>query len=334
MAAGWTIRRRLLALLVLRSSLLPATSLDSPIIAVVTHPNNEALGWIAGEFIVASYVKFVEAAGGRAVALSYYATDAEVDHLASSVNGLLLPGGGSTMPKSVDRFMRHSRQLFEAKGENLPVWGSCLGFEWMVDHVQKGSIKTGFFAFNLSQPLLLTPSAAKSRLLGDAPRTVLDAVGKRNTTFNSHFEGISPKDFAQSKALQATYDVLATDVDLAGHPFVSTIEAKAGLPWYGVQWHPEKNTFEHGMQDGRPYENIPHGPDAVLVEQYVANFFISEARKSTQSFARTEDLQSRFLLGLPTSTDMSPGFEEIYRFRRDASGRLHPVGASEGSLLV
>lgn len=42
-------------------------------------------------------------------------------------------------------------------------------------------------------------------------------------------------------------------------------------PIYGTQWHPEKLQFEW-----EPKEAISHSPDAVLVGQYMANFFVKQ----------------------------------------------------------
>ncbi len=42
-------------------------------------------------------------------------------------------------------------------------------------------------------------------------------------------------------------------------------------PFYGVQWHPEKNVFEWTT-----HEDIPHSLPAVQAAQAMANFFVQE----------------------------------------------------------
>ena len=42
-------------------------------------------------------------------------------------------------------------------------------------------------------------------------------------------------------------------------------------PFYGVQWHPEKNPFEWTSA-----AVINHSKKAVLVTQYVADFFVNQ----------------------------------------------------------
>ena len=60
--------------------------------------------------------------------------------------------------------------------------------------------------------------------------------------------------------------------DKNGLEFISTIE-HITYPFYGIQFHPEKNIYE--WVDGK---NIPHGKNATIVSQYFANFFIEEGK--------------------------------------------------------
>ena len=54
-----------------------------------------------------------------------------------------------------------------------------------------------------------------------------------------------------------------------GMDFISSIEHKV-YPFYGVQFHPEKNAFEWKIA------SIPHSAHAILVEQFYGNFFVNE----------------------------------------------------------
>lgn len=61
-------------------------------------------------------------------------------------------------------------------------------------------------------------------------------------------------------------------------------EAK-DYPFYGVQWHPEKNVWELGMSpDGMPYEAIPHTVEAIDTTLYMAKQLLLEARKNDHAF--------------------------------------------------
>lgn len=70
--------------------------------------------------------------------------------------------------------------------------------------------------------------------------------------------------------LTDVFRVMSYNVDQHGLEFISTIEEKQ-YPFYGLQFHPEKNDYE--WVRGR---NIPHGTDATIIDQYFASFFIDE----------------------------------------------------------
>jgi hypothetical protein len=74
----------------------------------------------------------------------------------------------------------------------------------------------------------------------------------------------------------------------------------------GTQWHPEKNAFEWN-----PKESIPHSADAVGVMQWVANFFVSEARKNDHAFASVEAETEALIFNYAT-TFTNAGFTEEY----------------------
>lgn len=69
------------------------------------------------------------------------------------------------------------------------------------------------------------------------------------------------------------------------------------------------------MIDGKPFEDIPHSPDAVLVSQYMANFLASLTRQNIHKFPPHEE-KARLIYNYRTSrTD--PMFVETYFFAND-----------------
>ena len=98
----------------------------------------------------------------------------------------------------------------------------------------------------------------------------------------------------KTPSLANFYKILSTNKDLQGVEFVSTIEAN-NYPIYGTQWHPEKNAYEWGMDsDGIPKEGINHSPQAIAVEQYMANFYVQQARHNFHKFDSPEDEKVTF----------------------------------------
>ena len=156
-----------------------------------------------------------------------------------------------------------------------------MGFEWLVEVLAPGALQTGFDAENVSMALSLSSKAAASYLLGGSQKLRSD-LSNKPLAMNNHYRGIEPSNFAADRRL-ALFDVLSTNHDRQGRPFVSTIESAQNL--YAVQWHPEKNAFENALsKDGTPFEGINHSSEAVAATFALAQSFVGRARASRHQF--------------------------------------------------
>ena len=224
------------------------------------------------KYIAASYIKFIESAGARAVPIHYDSDTATVRDLVGSVNGVLFPGGSASLQNS-SQYYRTGKVIYDAAlaankaGTYFPLWGTCLGFEEMARLLSGDNdeiLVRGFDSENYPVPLkIVSPS---SRMFGGAPKELLLALTSENITMNNHHSGVKPATF--EKILGGTVQMISTNVDRAGVAFVSTFEAKA-YPFYGSQWHPEKNGFEWTAK-----EAIPHSATAVRAMQVCSLAFI------------------------------------------------------------
>ncbi len=209
---------------------------------------------------------------------------------------------------------------YNQRGEFFPVWGTCLGFEFMVTMATGDDsdgipvIVSGFNAENISMPLIFPTVEDEIRTKGVfstqsdlySTTTIRDTLSTHNITMNNHQRGITPSRFMRNANLTDMFHVTSTNFDLDGREFVSTIEAR-DFPFYGVQFHPEKNNFEYGLRqrlshqngsEGSPYpsltesssqisslpipfEAINHSEEAVDFSIHLSRFFVSQARKST-----------------------------------------------------
>mmetsp|Transcript_85631 Transcript_85631/g.266272 ORF Transcript_85631/g.266272 Transcript_85631/m.266272 type:complete len:352 (-) Transcript_85631:6-1061(-) len=284
------------------------------------------------DYVAASYVKWLESAGAESLPIPYGSTEEQVEQLFPQLNGVLFPGGGASLPRGARSVLRLALAAND-NGTHFPVWGTCLGFEWLLEMLAgRGLVESGFDAENISLALNLTTSAASSRLLGplsavpghrDRSRAAAsqlrrDLANDANPpAMNGHERGLSPSRFAASEELSGFFTVLSTNLDRKGRAFVSTIEAKK-YPIYGVQWHPEKNNFEWGLRsDGRPFEAINHSPEAVFASQSLADTFVGECRRN----GRRRDLAdpgSRLFRDYPSSQARAPEFEQVYLIPRRA----------------
>lgn len=82
-------------------------------------------------------------------------------------------------------------------------------------------------------------------------------------------------------------------------------------PFYGVQFHPEKNLYEWIIN-----RNISHTSNAIRVAQYFANFFADEARKSANTFASVDEENSVLIYNFPTNFTalVKSAYEQCYLF--------------------
>eukprot|EP00438_Fugacium_kawagutii_P003682 Skav206822 [mRNA] locus=scaffold3672:30536:33409:+ [translate_table: standard] len=195
----------------------------------------EPLGAADSQALPASYVKFIESAGGEVVSFPQLTTGClcrlnlgslqglsastrrtlrraeqgdpgrgtllrggslrQMEILLDSLNGFLFTGGADMdPPPAAQRVLQRSKELFKAGDpkNQLPVWGTCLGFEWLVSATSPPSLISGFRANNVNLPLQLSPEAGTSRLFGKAPQHILDALQFKNVSFNSHHRGVRP----------------------------------------------------------------------------------------------------------------------------------------------
>jgi len=288
-----------------------AASGDFPVVAIMSQPSKSSAAGCGRscEYIASSYVKFVELAGARALPVSYYSTDAEIDDIMTQVNGFLFPGGGNYLPDAAQRVVDNALNI-SSRGGHFPVWGACLGFEWIM--MALGGLDaldaSGLDAENLTLPLNFTADAEGSRLYSNAQAREIFA--KEPVTLNNHGHGVTPAEFAANERLQSTVRVLSTNVDRKGREFISSVEG-IDAPIYAVQYHPEKNIFEWGTYDsGAPYEVINHSPNAVKVSQGLANFFVAETRRNSNTYNLAQTRP--FFEELPTSIAKAPGFVEVY----------------------
>lgn len=304
---------KLKALLIYAAIGIPITTASDrgPIIGVFAHPSS-----YHGDYIAASYVKWVESAGGRVVPIPYSAPKPYLEQLLPQLNGLLFPGGAAAVNDRAE-WLYHQALGLNDQGVHFPVWATCLGFEWLIQLTTNDtdSLTKNLDSMNITLPLNFTESARTSRLFSQASLELFSWLGEKAITMNNHELGITPERFDQYSSLAKFFNVLSTNVDRKGIEFISAIEAKR-YPVYAVQFHPEKNSFEYGeYEDGIPYEVINHSREGVAAGNFFATFFINEARKNKLRFKDPKVERKALIYNYPTSTITYPGFVESYIFK-------------------
>ncbi|KXJ14950.1 gamma-glutamyl hydrolase A [Exaiptasia diaphana] len=266
---------------------------NRPIIGVLAQESPDEVAQFGKTFIPASYIKYLESAGARVVPIRNDLTDQQIQDLFSSINGVLFPGGDVDLWTS--GYAKTARVIFDLAvkandaGDVFPLWGTCLGFQMLHVLAANGKdILTSCKGENVSLPLNFTEGYEDSRMFGKAPQDIKTYLAKLPVTLNMHQNCVSVQTYKQQTSLNTFIKVLSTNMDIDNKVnFLSTVEA-VKYPFYGTQWHPEKNQFEWTKE-----ENINHSSEGVLVTQYVADFFVDQARLSKHHFkSRKEETSS------------------------------------------
>jgi len=270
---------------------------ERPIIGVFTRLNRTT-----GEhYIAASYVKWLESAGARAVPIHADMTSEEdLRVVFEQINGLLLPGGGDGTSMEAAKLLWEMANTANESGDHFPIWGTCLGFEWMLELASSNNnndddagdkediVQSGFVADDVSLVLEFTKYGIRdSNMFAD--EDVQEICASDAVAYNHHQRGIEPDALLANEGLNDMFEITSISYDTNGRAFVSSMEAKdvERYPYYAVQWHPEKNNFEYGTIEGTeiPYaKGIRHTTDSIHVSQYLANVLVTESRRSQHEY--------------------------------------------------
>ena len=211
---------------------------ERPIIGILTQPIIDKLlhKFIPlsknKSYVATSYVKFVQSAGARVVPIFDTYDKKNLTLIFNSINGLLLPGGGSNLKnskyiKTLKRLMKLAIKYNE-NGGYFPVFGICLGFEAMhVFFEKKHNFLSPLDVENKSLPIKLDESYATSRMFFNLTKSLKNALEKQALTANFHQEGIHPSWYKKSDRLAAQYRLLATSMDRKGHLFIAAMEGSS-----------------------------------------------------------------------------------------------------------
>ncbi|KAJ9583236.1 hypothetical protein L9F63_022426 [Diploptera punctata] len=295
---------------------------DRPIIGVLSQELTDMIADNYGDnyvsYIAASYIKHLESAGARVVPVWINQTSEYYEYIVNSVNGLVIPGGAAPFNAS-DGYATAGKELYNLakqkneEGVNFPVLGVCLGFELLaVLSADEYDLRSICDIQNVALPLNFSSDYKSSRMYKDASDEMVKIMQTENVTINFHHWCITDNDLAEGNVSDQWHVLSYSEYN--GTKFVSSFE-HTEYPFYGYQFHPEKNTFEWKITN-----NNPHTANAVLVEQYYGSFIVNEARKNNNSFPNFNQEMEALIYNYSTSyTTHNTPFEQIYFFPRTRS---------------
>lgn len=239
-------------------------------------------------YIAASYIKFVEGAGAQAVPIWIGKNASYYEDLISKLNGVLFPGGdvdffASNGYADAGDIIYKIAKRYNDNGDYFPILGICLGFE-LLTYLSANRVEHRTNCTSVCQaiPLNFTSDYKQSKLFERTPEKIINILKTQNVTANYHNYCVTKSDLERVN-LTDSLRVMSLNNDENGLEFISTIEDKK-YPFYGLQFHPEKNDYE--WVKGR---NIPHSRNATIINQEFADFFVTEARKSFHKFDDDEE---------------------------------------------
>ncbi|KAK7878194.1 hypothetical protein WMY93_031191 [Mugilogobius chulae] len=239
-------------------------------------------------------------------------TEEEYTKLFNSINGFFLPGGAASIfdsgyQKAATIFYKLAVEA-NKKGDYFPIWGTCLGFEQLAVITAQKDVLVRTNTSRVSLPLNFTREANGSRLFKDFSPEMMKALATEPMTINAHKWSVSMETYYENADLNRFYKVLSTNTDGENRVYFY-IEAN-DYPFYGVQWHPEKNPYEWTR------DFYVHTPTSIRMTFYFAEFFVNEARKNKHSFENEKAVRDLLIYHFhPNYTgETSSVFEQKYFF--------------------
>ncbi|XP_055912317.1 gamma-glutamyl hydrolase [Eupeodes corollae] len=257
-------------------------------------------------YIAASYVKFLECSGARAVPIWIGKDEQYYQDIMHKINGILLPGGAvffdsqyNKKPEHTNKCVRSSELIYRIaieinkSGIYFPLWGICLGYELLLYHSSKQKLIRGDCTkLNKSMVLELEKDFQTSKLFKNLTPEMEKDLRTEPFAFHFHQFCITKEDLSTYN-IDDQWRITSVNRDDNNIEFISTIE-HVRYPFYGVQFHPEKVIFEWSLND-----NINHTENSVKCAQYLSNFFVSECRKNSNSFSTKKEEDRHLIYNFP-----------------------------------
>lgn len=297
--------------------------LPSPIIGVLTQPSPFAkAGYHASNYsyIPASYVKHLESAGATVVPIQWDLPFDEIDSILGKINGVLLPGGGTTLvitkTKKPTKFAKTGMHIikkaieFNDNGDHFPIWGTCLGYELLLLAVSKNmSLLIDVDGANDVAKTINVTEEGLEGLYANMDSHLLHKIQTENLSYYHHKHTPDPKAFTTNANLKSNFSVAAWTLDSEGEQYAAMVQGKV-YPFTGTQFHPEKNTFEWATGTA-----IPHSLEAVMSQQHYAYYFVNQTLKSKHGFGSVEELGGSWIYKQQAKhLSKDSDFEQVYLF--------------------
>jgi gamma-glutamyl hydrolase len=266
------------------------------VIGVLSIPTTTGASLGATSYIPQSYVKWLEMHGARVVPIMFDIPKQIINVILNQIDGLLLIGGtieSIVVQKAHYRFLSTLRYIvnkithFNLIGNHFPIFSICLGFQLLpmicdecsVDKISDNFVnhkKISFLRKYGPEPVKFLPVENRDMTVSPPMQDYFSKTDKDEIARDSCTAMIHNKSFIMNAKYMKEYNkyinVTATS-SADGKQYVAAYQFKS-LPFYGVQFHPEKVFYEHIQ------ENIPHGSTAKMFSSKLCQMFMKECSKN------------------------------------------------------
>lgn len=310
---------------------------EAPIIGIITQGTTDMAYYDDYTMIAASYIKYVEAAGGKAVLVPYNADEEALGRIYENINGLLVPGGRmklvlpsrdtkdtpnpkmqmSMIARAVKYFVNRSVKDFNEGKGYFPIFGICLGQEAIALALNEDVLQT-MTKLDLEENTYVHGAGPfskesmkrvkDSRLFASFTNEEIKAFEEKARFYYHHKYGITEQTYKDSRILSQFMQPLTMLQDKSNNKYITSYEV-SNYPLFGVQFHPEKTSFEWHITTDRSHE-------AVSATRKLGVNFVNECRKNNHAVADKALIKS---LGVYNYMIMGPknGYSQLFYFSKD-----------------
>eukprot|EP01084_Bolivina_argentea_P255426 429601_1 len=278
----------------------------------------------ATSYLPAKYVKWIEMGGSQVIPLFPYKYEySELVDLISKLNGIFIVGGaGATQPRSkYEKFIADILNILRQYRDNnypqnIPLWGTCDGFENILTAVAKTgeSVMDQYSASNVNLNISFTDNINDSVMFNlqneksqyyELNRLMIDLMTEYSITYNDHHKGILPNTFVTDEYVNSNFSNLGISYDKNGKAFVALFESRKelNLNWFAVQFHPENPSFRVQKDVNRSY-------NAIIVNSWFAQFFVNVVKESNNNQMTNDEFEQKAIYNY----DPIHQVDEIYVF--------------------